>query len=736
MKLNKDTITTIRKILKVSISKNKKTLSALEQTEDYARKISAPFYTFTRLQDMDKKKSNSIITLDEVINAINKISPLRFDKGTSLNEIFDQLLGNILVFRKNIQKQELLLKAIKEEGIRGTSYSLPLLILSCSYVNGTCGRLMAMGIKKNAESKTENDECMDKEECKLLEFERELANFITDDYHIDISRLDEFLDLFITYIETYFLSTSMTSNNPTSHEKNMTNIQMTMGFYALQAHFDMPLETGDLMNYYKSVHELVFHARISQSMAVRLICGYVIYIHEIVLKDKSLDLSKVYNGKGYYVESEEANTRFAEYLDTTTIEASLKEKILGYLDRPKFSFDEEIPSIAYAIAYNTYRLTKNVAYEAARKTLEKALDKERMESQKNLKQNVNSDNQREILAPYVENGRVVELCDADQFESLLEQSSLSENRKIELRLQMKNLQNATSREYRNQKMTDFRERYLTPRQKELYELASADPAKRSLCEDIDACISMLLDDENAENIGFVKDEIAIIYARIAYREKYLTPRQNELYSRAKSDPVATSTAKDIDACIDMLIEDESEQTIDSIKEEISDLCDLLNDLLGIEEVEEEKKQTSEVLYFPETLVVDGEPKRVPKLLVSLLKDKKTHYRQAYNILTRLLEGNTTGDREVQGTLLPCRLLSKGNDFKFFYTVLGNKIVIIDAAPKDADCFTNAIKIVHSEEFKNFLASVKKGTIAPTAEHTKAILDELAKSKKVTVSLKI
>lgn len=206
--------------------------------------------------------------------------------------------------------------------------------------------------------------------------------------------------------------------------------------------------------------------------------------------------------------------------------------------------------------------------------------------------------------------------------------------------------------------------------------------------------------------------------------------ENELalYNMAKvSNKVeATQIIKDIDAILELFLDVKSEED----KEELTCECKLyisyLNDVLEVKE--EKETYMPNVLYYK----VDGEP----FILDNIKGDRtvqKSSYKQILASINKIIDGNTVGDREVQGTSLPIHLWAKGNEFKVFYTIIKDVTIIIAGFRKDI-AFDKIKSIVNSKSFMSYLAEIKvfseNNAIPDEREYTNLITAELSASGRV------
>lgn len=277
---------------------------------------------------------------------------------------------------------------------------------------------------------------------------------------------------------------------------------------------------------------------------------------------------------------------------------------------------------------------------------------------------------RNPLDEYLENGVVIKPCEMAVFEELLENSGLSQDRKRELALQMKNLINRRVQEEFDRRLEEKRKTVLSPHEQELYRLGKADHTGSLYTKDIDAIIEMMLED--------------------------ITPEDEEI-----------------------------------LREEMKPSFEILEGIL-VPDVQEEEEPG--VIYYTCSLKdKEGKVIKVPYLLLSIKASKKDEYKSAYASLNKLLDGLVGGDRPLIGNNLPCRIYIKGNDFKIFYTIINDVIIILDGARKD-EGYQRILSLVKKPEFKTFLKEVKEfiqeGNIPKGKNATDLILAELKTAKSI------
>lgn len=179
---------------------------------------------------------------------------------------------------------------------------------------------------------------------------------------------------------------------------------------------------------------------------------------------------------------------------------------------------------------------------------------------------------------------------------------------------------------------------------------------------------------------------------------------------------AMQVVKDIEFNLELMVEDEiDEQLVGEIHEAIEVLRRILNPKV---EVEEEKPK---VIYFKDYFYG------------SLIKAQKANYKEAYNAINRIIEGNVGQDKMLFGDNLPVKVWFKGKKFKTFYTMIGEARIVIGGGLSDS-IFNEMAALVNSREFLEFISSLRDVNLGVLLEEennkTVKIMNELKKSKAV------
>lgn len=141
-------------------------------------------------------------------------------------------------------------------------------------------------------------------------------------------------------------------------------------------------------------------------------------------------------------------------------------------------------------------------------------------------------------------------------------------------------------------------------------------------------------------------------------------------------------------------------------------------------------ENANVIYYVEE-TDDG---YVPKLLRSVIRDKKQNYEEAHEQLTKLLGNFVGGDREIKNSCLPCRIWMKGKKYRIFYTMMDGVTIVIDSAFAE-EGFDRLFGLCSSQKFTNFLdeikSSLESGIVIDHRSYSEMTMGELAKSNAVS-----
>lgn len=188
-------------------------------------------------------------------------------------------------------------------------------------------------------------------------------------------------------------------------------------------------------------------------------------------------------------------------------------------------------------------------------------------------------------------------------------------------------------------------------------------------------------------------------------------------AKASGNIEAMQVVKDIEFNLELMVADEVDETlVGEIQEAIEVLRRILNPKV---EVEEEKPK---VIYFKDYFYS------------SLIKAQKANYKEAYNAINRIIEGNVGQDKMLFGDNLPVKVWFKGKKFKTFYTMIGEARIVIGGGLSDS-IFNEMAILVNSREFLEFMSSLRDANLDVLLEEennkTTKIMDELKKSKAVS-----
>lgn len=242
---------------------------------------------------------------------------------------------------------------------------------------------------------------------------------------------------------------------------------------------------------------------------------------------------------------------------------------------------------------------------------------------------------------YIEKGAVVTPCELQRFEHLLDETDLSPERKQEYLSQMTNLLNRQTQKAFDEKMDKMRKRVLSD-------------------------------------------------------------RELKLYTMAWSNEETSKDAKFIDDVIEMMLTAETDEEIALLMEE------LMSPMRHLAEVLESKEVVApRVMFLTETVAGEEHDYEVPKILNSVTKAPKGDLKQISAILNRLFGGVdfTHGDTELKGDRLPCKIWFKGKDYKVFYAVVKDVVVVLDVF-RGQDAFRRALRMVSNEDFVERLNVIK------------------------------
>lgn len=250
----------------------------------------------------------------------------------------------------------------------------------------------------------------------------------------------------------------------------------------------------------------------------------------------------------------------------------------------------------------------------------------------------------------IDRGRVVRECDESEFERMLEESDLNRDQQNEYLAQMRNLKKRNAQRIYEERANICKKVLLDGDERSLYAKAK-ELGIRGYVDDVDSIFDLLI-----EYMADVLDFESALRGRI------------------------------------MDIKDEEMREFLNI---IDTSFESLRETLVSREAKNEEKP--KVIYY----LVDVKGEQVPKLLTSVLADKKCDRKRIAIQLNKLLSSLTVGDRELEDDRLPCRVWYKGRDYKIYYAIVDGVTVVIDVSHKD---ITNMLT---GARFKEFLDRVKR-----------------------------
>ncbi len=319
---------------------------------------------------------------------------------------------------------------------------------------------------------------------------------------------------------------------------------------------------------------------------------------------------------------------------------------------------------------NNYKVSLETRIDMNLKNMENYIAIERNSVKEDEKELLNVSNKTVMvsiskvnpLQDYMVNGKVVKVCDIEEFTKILDSLNISEIQKQEYLAQMINLTNR---------------------------LAIEEKQKRI---------------EQIKQEAFTQEEI-------------------DTYNKAKisGNIEATQIVKDIDAIFDLYLEASEEEKGELIVE-VKILIEYLQSILGIDYAQEDDL-TKQVLYFKNDNLV-------PFIEENLINVNNNGINIIIQDLTKILDGKTTKNKELQGDL-PLRVFFKGRKFKIFYSII-NGIPLIIYGGSGKNVCQKVIDLVNSRAFLEYLKEVqveiKNGTIMNDNLYTDIIMNKLKNNR--------
>lgn len=282
-----------------------------------------------------------------------------------------------------------------------------------------------------------------------------------------------------------------------------------------------------------------------------------------------------------------------------------------------------------------------------------------------IKENSSMPKKENPIARYLVNGVVAIPCEEEHFKLLLNDAPYSSIQKDELLAQLKNLQKRLEKEAFDRALNDAKSSLLSQEEIDLIERLRTDIDAKPIIENIEDLIELSLSEKDAESLEFIKEELN---EQIGILNEILT-------------------------------------LINSIKEESKDSIGNIN---------------AHVVFYKTEIKTEDGKKRKPKFLISLLGFPLSAYKKIYIPLEKLFKGQTKGDLPLQGDGFPCRVYFKGYEYKTFYSILKDTIVIIDLG-KGETHFKNVQNIVTSKEFRTFISQLQSGETIDSSEDIEEVL---------------
>ena len=188
------------------------------------------------------------------------------------------------------------------------------------------------------------------------------------------------------------------------------------------------------------------------------------------------------------------------------------------------------------------------------------------------------------------------------------------------------------------------------------------------------------------------------------RSELLSSKKIELYNLGRLRSDCSSIIDDIDALIEMSLDEMPMENSAILLRELEEQMRKLEDFLNYRrEVVEDR----DLVYFMEEIPNEsGENIRIPRILRSILSNKNKHLFPTRLLLRNLLNGNTTKDRALKTENLPCKIWINGRNFKLFYTIIEGVVVVIDGLSEEQG-YSSVIDLVRSEAFIDFMNLVRE-----------------------------
>ncbi len=302
-------------------------------------------------------------------------------------------------------------------------------------------------------------------------------------------------------------------------------------------------------------------------------------------------------------------------------------------------------------------------------------DKETAPSEQPVKDTVITPKQiiENPIEEYLVNRVVAVPCDEDKFIELLAHSPYTEEQKKEFLAQLRNLQNRLTKESFVKAFNEQKEKMLSSEEITLIESMRTDFDAKEILEDIDALIELSLGETDEDNMGLIEDELREKMSLLTEIADYKTSKNFQGNETKNSDPK---------------------------------------------------------VLFHSTLEKDAEGKKmVPKLLSTVLQLPVSSRKRVVSQLEKTIKSPRSGETPLIGKKIPYIIYFKVNEYKVFYTIVKDYIVIIDCIV--GQNFKDIQNIAVSQDFKDFMTSLSKqiedGEIADTSGSVKSVLDAITNS---------
>ncbi len=523
---------------------------------------------------------------EEQIAKFAKLKNVNFTSASSIEDLIGQLEFYKKAYTNTAEIFRGLVAAISVDGMKKTTYSLPIVALFDKDDEFNYVYLIVTGIVRNVANREKEGLVEESFEAGLYEREKRLAPYIDEDYRLDKTFITEFVNLFMEdYIYHYFTKANLIKDASYNYKEMQENILLGLILYLIYTHLGVRFE-----------------------------------------KD-----------------GRDAIRRYMESL------IDKEEITFGGVARFTFEY------VAREYELQSRKMKWTVVKEEAPKASE--------------------DNTLCELGKYIQNGVVVEPCEDEAFEALLEGAGLSDNRIFEYKAQMKNLKARLARQEYARRM--------------------------ELC-----------------------------------KESVFSSEERELYDKWKENPVCAKEIASIDSILELFMEASDEDRM-LLLDELPDCFEALLEIAnGILMDDAKTSEQDKIVYYPVDVVMqDGSEAKIPRLLKSILEDKKCNRKQAWTELEKLRTGNTFGDREEYVKSGLSKIWCKGRGMRVYYTKVGGVVLVVDGG-MDGGAFKRTLKTIETADFASFVDQLKADIVAGTMEawkdYTPLVRETLANKGKIKI----